>query len=416
MFRLAIPLALLTLAFTSPLDACINDRDSREAMRREKEREEKTRMQGLPEIPQVLRGEFDRHPALYYEMRRDRIEAVLEDGSIQYDLYDDVAVAHDRLGNDDAALVWMQKKLAVLEATRIEPGQPGYENWHEHWYSYHANAGTFHAHRWFLKGADRSRMDDLNRGRELIAKGIEIKPDAHFGREQYQLMAMNWIAGSPTMTAGSTFIPNLLGFGPSELMKPNADLLKALKLPDAVVGLSGLIVLGAAWESIDITLALATALYHEGQHENAWAALLRCLELAKAGKKSLVSGAPSGDLLETALLNMLPMPGRASDIRLKFTKERAATDRWQAKRTELALGLLKSGMHPDTHPEFWTLAKVPLILDEPAPAETTAEDRTWLDAILMALATVSAAFAAITVLYVWRRSRTAPQAALRRHF
>lgn len=403
MLRYFTLIALSTLAI--PLQACINDRDSREAERRERQREEKTRMQGLPEIPQVLRGEFDRHPPLYYAMRRDRIEAELRDGSGQLELYDDVAAAHDRLGNDDAALAWMEKKLALLEATRVEPGHAGYDHWREHWYSYHANAGTFYAHRWFLKGADRANFDDLDRGRELIAKGIEIKPDAHFGREHYQLMAMNWIAAGPAMGTGSLFIPNLLGFTASDLLKSNPGLLKARNLPDAVVGLSGLIVLGAAWESIDVTLALATALYHDGQHENAWAALLRCIELAQAGKRSMVSGAPTGDLLETALLNMLPMPQRAADIRLKFTKERAAADRWQVKRTGLMLDLLQSGMHPDTHPDFWLKAAVPLTMDEPDEELAVSTSFGFFDGLLVALAGVSTAFVLAVVFLLWRRSR-----------
>jgi len=411
MLRCVAVLAMLVLAI--PAHACINDRDSREAMRREREREEKTRMQGLPEIPQVLRGEFDRHPALYFEMRRDRVEAELKEGSVQYDLYDDVAAAHDRLGNDDRALEWMDKKLAVLQANKVEQGQPGYEHWHEHWYSYHANAGTFLAHRWFKSGADHSNNADLLRGRELIAKAIEIKPDAHFGREQYQLMAMDWISGRPTMTAGASFLPNLLGFSESELMKPKPELLKDLKLPDAVVGLSGLIVLGAAWESIDITLALATALYHDGQHENAWAAILRCVELAQAGKRSLVAGTPTDNRLESMLLNMLPMPKRAADIRLKFTKERAAVDRWQTARTNKALELLKSGMHPDTHPEFWLLAAVPITMDEPQPEQAAGSSFDFFDGLLVVLAGISIAFVLAVVLLVWRRTRRAPASAMR---
>jgi len=67
----------------------------------------------------------------------------------------------------------------------------------EHEYRYLANLGTFHAHRWIGNGGDRESLSDLEIAADLIRRAIELNPDAHFGRERYQLLAIEWLRGLP---------------------------------------------------------------------------------------------------------------------------------------------------------------------------------------------------------------------------
>jgi hypothetical protein len=65
----------------------------------------------------------------------------------------------------------------------------------QHRYRYLANLGTFHAHDWIRrpKEARNSDLASLRRAEELLRAAIELNPDAHFGREKYQLMAIEWL-------------------------------------------------------------------------------------------------------------------------------------------------------------------------------------------------------------------------------
>lgn len=386
--------ALLTAA---PMFACLNDRDTR---RMQKEAKPDDPMQGLPPIPQVLRGRFDRYPTEYYAMRVKRVEKDLAADPAQYALYDDIAVALDRTGDDDAAIQWMEKKLALLEANRDENNA----EWQEHWYSYHANLGTFYAHRWFHGGADRANMDDLLKGRELIAKALEIKPNAHFGRERYQHMAMDWIANGPEFNGKG--LPNMLGLEQDEITgSAGDDVLKAKGLDDAVQGISGLIVLGAAWESVDATYALGLALRLKGDDVNAYVALLRCKELIEQGRGSLVANAPAGETLVQEISKVLPPPSdnaKAVAAKQNFKNQREIAEEWRADRNAKISELLASGRHPDTDGEFWNEVNGltrPNQFNEPAGESGD----TWLWIGLGALAVVGLGGATFTLV---RRNRS----------
>jgi len=71
---------------------------------------------------------------------------------------------------------------------------------HEH--RHLANLGTFHAHRWLRAGADRKDTADLRRARALLERAIALNPDAHFGREKYQLKAVKWLLNPPKGVSG----------------------------------------------------------------------------------------------------------------------------------------------------------------------------------------------------------------------
>src|SRR5262249_22783914 len=233
-----------------------------------------TEAKGLPGVPQIIVGRFERNPPYYYEMRLTRAAAAVEANPDDWEACDDACMACDRLGRGDEAVEWAEKKRERLD--RADAHDPKVK---EHRYRYHANAGTVRAHRWIRNGGDRKLIGEMEKARDDIKKAIELKPDAHFGREKYQLMAMEWIGNPPKYPSekeGGAF-PDFLGLREwSEMPRSDA--------PDSVKGLSGLIALGNAWESVDIYFALSRALNAQGKSGLAYMALLRCEELIDQGR------------------------------------------------------------------------------------------------------------------------------------
>ncbi len=340
MKRTLTVLALL-LGFPLTVAACLWDRDT-----------PSDEAKGLPEVVAVLTGRFPRNPPLYYRMRLDRVTTHLKTQPDDLADYDDAGVACDRLGRGDEAIAWMDKKKQALD--RLDPKSPDFK---EHLYRYHANLGTFLVHRWVRGGGDRTKLDDVRRSREEIAAAIAINPNAHFGREKYQLKVIEWIIDPPT-SSGDQYLPSLLGLTPN----PIGEMEDPKTADDAVRGLAGLVVLGNAWESVDIFHALNVALQHDtlgfkqdrdgGRNSLAYLAWLRCRELIDAGKNSMLPDAPKG----AALKDRLPRPDFVESDRLldpAFANLRAEADAWQEARTAFMLERLNAGRHPDTDPEFW---------------------------------------------------------------
>ncbi|HVK05509.1 MAG TPA: hypothetical protein VM490_18690 [Armatimonadaceae bacterium] len=345
---LTVLLALLLALAAVPVCACINDRDT-------------LAMEGkrFPGLAEVITGRFERNPPLYYEMRVARVAKELTANPAKLDLYDDIAAALDRLGRDDEAIAWMEKKRARLAGTP-ERG--------EDWYRYHANVGTFKVHRWLHDGADRKRIGEVKAARAHIAKAIHLKPDAHFGREKYQLLAMDWIieprrsvsqyVSSPRgakekITRGPVPISYLL-LADLKLARPSVG---PGTREEQITGLSGLVVLGAAWESVDIFASLADVLSRGRDESLAALALLRLDELTANGRKSLLAGHPAvKDWRETLSLDQNDYRARRAvndELTAKYRALRNEADAWQKARTEFMLARLRAGMHPDTHPDFW---------------------------------------------------------------
>ncbi|AGA28479.1 hypothetical protein [Singulisphaera acidiphila] len=336
-------LTALTLLLGLPLSvvACLWDRDT-----------PADEAKGMPEVVAVLTGRFERNPPRFYEMRLARVTAQLESHPEDLAGYDDAGVACDRLGRGDEAISWMEKKQTQLE--KHEDSLPEVK---EQRYRYHANLGTFLVHRWVRQGADRSKIDEVKAARDEIAKALEINPNAHFGREKYQLRAIQWII-DPPRAAGLRDLPNLLGWSMETIYK-QADPQQA---DDAVRGLAGLIVLGNAWESVDIFHALSAALQNDtlgfgqnldgGRNTLAYFAWLRCRELIDAGKNSMLPDAPKGEALKGALLQPDFVEG-APLLTPTFTKLRAEADAWHTARNAFMTRRLNEGHHPDSDPSFW---------------------------------------------------------------
>ncbi len=363
-------LVLATLLAAAPLCACLWDSDTLA--------QEST---GLPEVKAIIAGGFPRNPPLYYEMRLDRAARLLVTKPDNLDAIDDAAVACDRLGRSDEAIEWMGKKAAALERLSYDAKAHAQPN---HKYRYLANLGTFHAHRWFKNGAKRDAMEDLQHARDLVKQAIEENPDAHFGREKFQLMAIEWIIRGETFEPSDGGVsdrwsnlsaeerakhtlpgtlPNMLGITNRQALHIHDDdsNLAKLGLKGAVEGLCGLVVQGNAWESVDVFYALAMALQATGRSSFAYMAVLRATDLAKAGRTSIVGNAPTGEALFAAIADRCENLGlfanrlenRGSEVRAEYEELKSKAADWSKVRNEYLLAKLKVGEHPDTHPDFW---------------------------------------------------------------
>src|SRR4051812_3311507 len=113
----------MALTMVSHCYACLWDRDTvaHEAT-------------GIPEVVDIIAGRFERNPPLYYQMRRERVEALLKRDPSNLASYDDAAVACDRLGDDDSAIKLMQEKARQLAVTSAPDKS-------DHVYRYEANIG-----------------------------------------------------------------------------------------------------------------------------------------------------------------------------------------------------------------------------------------------------------------------------------
>jgi tetratricopeptide (TPR) repeat protein len=131
-----------------------------------------TELRGLPEAFDLIIGKWHRHSDTYYQ---DRVAKLTAKPTLSFADYDDLAVAYEHLDKRDKAVEVMSSKANALAAKPDE----------EHQYRYHANLGTFYAH-------DGKYEDAL---RELRT-AVEINPNAHFGREVFQIELIEYVVAA----------------------------------------------------------------------------------------------------------------------------------------------------------------------------------------------------------------------------
>ncbi|MEO9592141.1 hypothetical protein [Rhodopirellula bahusiensis] len=156
MRKFVLIVAAFSVVFPRDLSACLWDYDTLAMERRL-----------FPGAHELIAGYFVRHSDAYYEWRiTDRMSKPAEQLSPS-DL-DDIAVAYDKLGHHEKAIETILKKIERW------PDQGRYES--------EANLGTFHIH-----------AGHLQTGLEHIEKAIAINSDAHFGREIYQQLLIEYL-------------------------------------------------------------------------------------------------------------------------------------------------------------------------------------------------------------------------------
>ena len=123
--------------------------------------------QRFPSAHELIAGHFLRHSPAYYEWRIQKISGKrFSDRSATE--FDDLAVAYDKLGRHDEAIETIRQKM---------------ERWPDDFqYESEANLGTFLIHD--------GRFEE---GVVHIQNAIQINPDAHFGREVYQKLLVEYV-------------------------------------------------------------------------------------------------------------------------------------------------------------------------------------------------------------------------------
>ena len=119
----------------------------------------------FPSTLELITGKFLRHSPEFYRWRiEDRLKKLKADPN-QLAYYDDLAVAYEKIGQHEKAIE------TILAKEKIKPGL----------YETYSNLGTLY----ILAG-------DFKQGLPYIDKALAIHPDAHFGREKYQKLLVEY--------------------------------------------------------------------------------------------------------------------------------------------------------------------------------------------------------------------------------
>lgn len=129
-------------------------------------------LRGLPDAFRLVVGRWPRHGAAYYEAR---IVKLGTRESLTLAEFDDLTVAYEFLERREEAIATLARKATALART---PDR-------DHEYRYHANLGTVYAHL----GRYEDALVELE-------KAIAIEPNAHFGRERFQIEAIRYVAAA----------------------------------------------------------------------------------------------------------------------------------------------------------------------------------------------------------------------------
>lgn len=305
----------LLLAVATPAVACLWDNDTLRDERR-----------GLPGIAEVLAGKWERHSDFFYRDRIERMNAALAADPNDLAAYDNLAVAYEKLGDQDKAIE------AMLRKEKAKPGE----------YTTYANLGTFYLHK-----------GDFENGIRYIEKALAINPDAHFGREEYQLRIAKFLRDTkdkPALRGETNFLfydPHSAGPATrpmqARMRAAGTDAVQSLGLkPNVFDGILGMIRFGTG-TSPDLYYALADLLHARGDRNLAYRAYQRALEL----------GHPGREHIRTAMKELTGRMERQDDIRPKaIARERAEAAAWVKAYQDYDDDLIRSGKDVDDEANY----------------------------------------------------------------
>ncbi len=308
---------------------------------------------GVPDVVNALVGRIDTNPPLYYEMRLDRAAKAIEAGESKPELYDDAAMAADRLGRSEEALEWMAKKEALLDTWKVEEGA---DPMTDPAYRFYANRGTLYAHKW-LKDKMPADLSLLDKAIADLGKAIEINPDAHFGRESVQLAVIQMLAAHRDESRGKS---------PEKIWN---ELIAQEGREKVRQGVIGIMALGAGSQSRDmVNLLIAT--FEPEMGAMAQLGHFRAAELEGMGFPEVL---PSSGLARDAVMAGSKLEDQ---IRKQFKELRDEAEKINQSRTDFMMPKLEAGEHPDTHPEFWSGYEERKVTmpEDPKPEPTSTEE------------------------------------------
>jgi len=151
----------------------------------------------LAMVHDTIHERFPKHGRAHFEERNRVTEAALRreendraagaaPSDRYFELLDDLAVGLERLGRHDEAIALMRDKLKRQEAL----GRTGRDL-----YSGYANLGTFLVLRLLDRGAAdaEAARAELRESADLVRKSVELNPEAHFGREEWQVALLDFL-------------------------------------------------------------------------------------------------------------------------------------------------------------------------------------------------------------------------------
>ncbi len=165
-----------------------------------------------------------RGPAYYRErdrIVREKLKSLPPGSQEAFDLTDDLGVGLDKLGRAGEAVQPLRDKLA----RQLKLGQGG-----KQLYTSFANLGTFliHANMKAAMGGDAKARANVKEGLVFIQQSINVNPEAHFGREEWQLHIGEFLLAAiddPTLLTKSDCLGNRFNVepGPDDFeRKPSA--------------------------------------------------------------------------------------------------------------------------------------------------------------------------------------------------
>ncbi len=152
---------------SAPIFACLWDYDTLAMERRQ-----------FPAALELITGKFLRHSKSFYQWRVEDRKKKVDGGSNDPKDYDDLSVAYEKVGDT--------KKAIEIAHKSNDKFPDRYETL--------ANLGTFYIHD-----------GQLAAGIEQIDKAIAINPNAHFGREIYQKLLVQYVL--ECQVGGKTVLP-----------------------------------------------------------------------------------------------------------------------------------------------------------------------------------------------------------------
>lgn len=171
----------------------------------------------------VIHERFSKHGPAHYRERdrltREKLAKLPADDPARFPLEDDLAAGLERLGRSDEAVAVMRDKLARQEARGLE-GRALYSSF--------ANLGTFLIHGSAQKAfaGDKAARERFRKGVAFIRKSVEVNPEAHFGREQWQAAIAEFLLAAmdnPTLLTTYDCLGNRLDLGIDETLNREAD-------------------------------------------------------------------------------------------------------------------------------------------------------------------------------------------------